>query len=432
MNVRPLAEPRFVIDCLQERGLVDALTSEQLKEVTQKPIKIYIGFDPTADSLHLGNLVGIIVLRWFQKFGHTPVVVLGGATGRIGDPSGKSIERPLLDPATIEANIQRIRTHFEQVLDFKDPKTKPMIVNNDDWFAKYAFVDFLRDIGKQFRVNVMLTKESVKARLESDEGISFTEFSYQILQAYDFYHLYKTHHVVLQAGGSDQWGNITAGTDLVRKLCAEAAYGMTFPLLTRSDGKKFGKTEGGAIWLAADRCSPYDFYQYLYRVADADVIKLMRMLTFMEMSEIHRYEQEMKSPDYVPNSSQKRLAEEITRLIHNEEGLQSALRATQAAAPGHASELSADVFHQMMKDMPHVKLSRVDVIDRKYVEVAVQTGLATSKGEASRLIAGGGAYLNNERVEDPQLKLTNAHLIGGEFLLLAAGKKKKILIHVFN
>ena len=419
-----------IIDCLEQRGLIEALTSEELKAITQKPIKLYIGFDPTADSLHLGNLVGIVVLRWFQKFGHTPVVVLGGATGRIGDPSGKSVERPLLDTATIEANIKRIRTHFEQVLDFKDPKTMPMIVNNDDWFAKYAFIDFLRDIGKHFRVNVMLTKDMVKSRLESDEGISFTEFSYQILQAYDFYHLYKTHQVVLEGGGSDQWGNITAGTDLVRKLLGETVYGITFPLLTRSDGKKFGKTEGGAIWLAADRCSPYDFYQYLYRVADADVIKLMRMLTFMEMDEIRRIEQEMKKSDYVPNSAQKRLAEELTRLIHNEEGLQSALRATQAAAPGHATELSAEVFHQMMKDMPYVKLSKSDVVDRRYVEVAVKTGLATSNGEATRLIAGGGAYLNNERVEDPQLKVTKDHLIGGEFLLLAAGKKKKILIHV--
>jgi len=419
-----------IIDCLEERGLVEAMTSDQLKAITQKPIKLYIGFDPTADSLHLGNLVGIVVLRWFQKFGHTPVVVLGGATGRIGDPSGKSTERPLLDTATIESNIRRIRTHFEQVLDFNDPKTKPMIVNNDDWFAKYPFVDFLRDIGKHFRVNVMLTKDMVKSRLDSDEGISFTEFSYQILQAYDFYHLYKTHQVVLQGGGSDQWGNITAGTDLVRKLLGETVYGITFPLLTRSDGKKFGKTEGGAIWLASDRCSPYDFYQYLYRVADADVIKLMRMITFMEMDEIRRIEKAMKQSDYVPNSAQKRLAEEVTRLIHNEEGLQSALRATQAAAPGHATELTSEVFHQMMKDMPYVKLSKSDVVDRKFIEVAVQTGLATSKGEATRLIAGGGAYLNNARVEDPQLILNKKDLIGGEFLLLAAGKKKKILIHI--
>ncbi len=419
-----------IIDCLEERGLIEAMTSEQLKAITQKPIKIYIGFDPTADSLHLGNLVGIVVLRWFQKFGHTPVVVLGGATGRIGDPSGKSTERPFLDGPTIEANIRRIRTHFEQVLDFKNPKTLPLVVNNDDWFANYPFVDFLRDIGKHFRVNVMLTKDSVKARLESEEGISFTEFSYQILQAYDFYYLYKTHNVALQAGGSDQWGNITAGTDLVRKLLGETAYGLTFPLLTRSDGKKFGKTEGGAIWLAADRCSPYDFYQYLYRVTDADVIKLMRMLTFMEMDEIRRHEQAMLQSDYVPNSAQKKLAEELTRLIHNEEGLQSALRATQAAAPGHSTELNPEVFHQMMKDMPYIKLVKSEVIGRKFTEVAAQTGLASSNGEASRLIAGGGAYLNNEKVQDPQFKLTEQNLIGGEFLLLGAGKKKKILIHV--
>ncbi|MGH8500526.1 MAG: tyrosine--tRNA ligase, partial [Methylococcales bacterium] len=245
-----------------------------------------------------------------------------------------------------------------------------------------------------------------------------------------FYHLYKNHGVILQAGGSDQWGNITAGTDLIRKLLGETAYGLTYPLLTRSDGKKFGKTEGGAIWLAADRCSPYDFYQYLYRMADADVIKLMRMLTFMEMAEIRRYEQAMKQPDYVPNSAQKKLAEELTRIIHNEDGLQSALRATQAAAPGHATELNPEVFHQMMKDMPYVDLKKSDVVDQKYVEIAAKTGLASSKSEATRLITQGGAYLNNERVDDPQFRLTSHHLIGGEFLLLAAGKKKKILVHV--
>jgi tyrosyl-tRNA synthetase len=203
-------------------------------------------------------------------------------------------------------------------------------------------------------------------------------------------------------------------------------------LLTRSDGKKFGKTEGGAIWLAADRCSPYDFYQYLYRMPDADVIRLMKMLTFMEMSEIRRIEQEMKQSDYTPNSAQKRLAEELTRMIHGEEGLQSALRATEAAAPGHAAVLSPEVFQQMMKDLPHVKLTRADVVDRKFVEIAAQTGLASSKGEATRLIAGGGAYLNNERIDDPQFKLSQDHLIGGEFLLLGAGKKKKILVHISN
>lgn len=412
-----------IIDCLKERGLVEATTSEELRSICEKPIKLYIGFDPTADSLHLGSLVGIMVLKWFQKFGHTPVVVLGGATGRIGDPSGKSTERVLLDAETIEKNIGCIRKHFELILH------KPTLVNNDSWFAKYSFIDFLRDIGKHFRVNVMLTKESVKARLESEEGISFTEFSYQLLQSYDFYHLYQE-GVILQGGGSDQWGNITAGVELVRKLLGKTAYGITYPLLTRSDGKKFGKTEGGAIWLAADKTSPYELYQYLFRMPDADVIKLMRMLTMMEMSEIRKWEKALDEPTYVPNSAQKRLAEELVTLLHGPEALQSALRATEAAAPGHQTELSPDVFRQMMKDLPYVELSKNDVIDKKYTDIAVQSGLVTSKGEATRLVTGGGAYLNNDRVEDPQLRFKDSHLIGGQFILLAAGKKKKILIYL--
>ncbi len=412
-----------IIDCLQERGLIEATTSEELRKVCEKPIQLYIGFDPTADSLHLGSLVGIMVLKWFEKLGHTPVVVLGGATGRIGDPSGKSTERVLLDAETIEKNIERIRTHFDLLL------KKPRLINNDSWFSKYSFIDFLRDIGKHFRVNVMLTKDSVKTRLQSEEGISFTEFSYQLLQAYDFYHLFQE-GVILQGGGSDQWGNITAGTDLIRKLVGQSAYGLTFPLLTRSDGKKFGKTEGGAIWLAADRTSPYEMYQYLYRMPDADVIKLMRMLTMMEMEEIRKWEKAFQEPTYVPNSAQKRLAEEITSMLHGQEGLDSALRATQAAAPGHQTELSPDVFRQMMKDLPYVQLSKSEVVGKKYTDIAVQSGLVTSKGEATRLITGGGAYLNNERVDDAALRLNDSHLIGGEFILLAAGKKKKVLLFI--
>ena len=419
-----------ILSCLKERGLVDAVTSEDLKKVLQQPIKVYTGFDPTADSLHLGNLVGIIMLRWFQKFGHTPVVILGGATGRIGDPSGKSNERPLLDTETIAANILRIRSHFEQVLDFFHPKVRAVMFNNDEWFSGYSFVNFLRDVGKYVRVNVMLTKDSVKSRLESDEGISFTEFCYQLLQAYDFYHLFENQGVVLQMGGSDQWGNIVAGIELVRKLAGKTVYGLTFPLLTRSDGKKFGKTEDGAIWLAADRLSPYQFYQYLYRVSDADVIKLMRMLTFMDMEEICRYEKEMKKEDYVPNTAQKRLAEELTKLMHDEEGLQAALKVTEAASPGQMGTLDPTTLQEIVKDMPHVVLPLSEVIGHKFVDIAFNSGLLSSKGEATRLIGQGGAYLNNEKISDPQLRLTEQHLIGGEFLLFSAGKKKKILIKI--
>lgn len=419
-----------IIDCLKERGFVDAITSEELRVLAKNPLKIYVGFDPTADSLHLGNLVGIVALAWFQRFGHTPYVILGGATGRIGDPSGKSVERPLLDEQTIASNVERIRQHFLHILDFSTPKTSPVILNNDTWFAKYALIDFLRDIGKHFRVGPMLAKESIRSRLNSEEGISYTEFSYLLLQAYDFYHLYEKEGVVVQMGGSDQWGNITAGIDLIRKLKGESAYGLTFPLLTRSDGKKFGKTEQGTIWLAPDRCSPYQFYQYIVRLPDADVTKLMRLLTFMDMEEIRAYEKKMQEPDYLSNSAQRRLAEEITRIVHGEEGLAAALRATEGAAPGSTAALDPAVLKEIAKDMPNVSLTKADVVGKKYVDLCVKIGLQSSKGEAVRLITNGGAYLNNVKIEDQNLLVTADDLVGGEFLLFAAGKKKKILVRI--
>jgi tyrosyl-tRNA synthetase len=419
-----------VIECLKERGLIEATTSDELIERVEKPIKIYCGFDPSADSLHVGNLVGIIVLRWFQKFGHTPFVILGGATGRIGDPSGKSIERPLLDEQTIHHNINRIRKHFEGIFDYSNDAIRPIILNNDQWFSRFTFVDFLRDVGKHFRVGTMLAKESVRTRLQSEEGISFTEFSYQLLQAYDFYYLYVHHNVEMQIGGSDQWGNITAGTDLVRKLGRSGAYGLTFPLLTRSDGKKFGKTEQGAVWLAPDRCSPYQFYQYFIRVSDGDVIKMMRMLTFMDMQEIREYEIKMTEPHYVPNTAQKRLAEELTCIVHGEEGLSTALKVTEGAAPGTQAVLDPDTLREIAKDMPSVSLPFDQVIGQRYVDVLVKIGLVSSKGEGVRLIQNAGAYLNNERIEDPQFHVSEQSLIGGEFLLFGAGKKKKMILSI--
>jgi tyrosyl-tRNA synthetase len=419
-----------IIDCLKQRGLLDAITSEDLIKRLDEPIKLYCGFDPTADSLHIGSLVGIVVLRWFQKYGHTPVVILGGATGRIGDPSGKSTERPLLDASTVAYNVTRIRRHFEAILDFFHPKARPMMFNNDEWLAEFRFIDFLRDVGKHFRLGIMLSKEAVKSRLNSEEGISFTEFSYQLLQAYDFYHLYTLKGVTLQIGGSDQWGNITEGIELIRKLGAGQAYGLTFPLLTRSDGKKFGKSEQGAIWLAADRCSPYDFYQYFFRIPDADVIKMMRMLTFMEMEEIRAFEAQMKEKNYAPNTAQKRLAEEVTRLVHGEEGLAKALKVTEGVAPGMNATLDADAFREIIKDMPHTELSIEEVRGHKFIDLAVKIGLLPSKSEGVRLIENGGAYLNNVRVESSDFRLSEQSLIGEEFLLFGAGKKKKMLVKV--
>lgn len=419
-----------VISYLQERGFVDAVTSEELQKACDKPIKLYCGFDPTAESLHLGNLIGIMALAHFQRFGHTPIVLLGGATGRIGDPSGKSHERPLLDIEVIRSNVNSIRQHFERVLKFDGSLPRPELVNNDDWFSKICVIDFLRDIGKHFRLGTMLSKDSVRTRLESEEGMSFTEFSYQLIQGYDFYHLHKEGEAVLQIGGSDQWGNIVAGIELTRKLTGKSVYGLTWPLLTRSDGKKFGKSEQGAIWLSPKLCSPYQFYQYLVRMPDPDVIHMLKMLTFLELEEIHAIERQMGAPDYVPNTAQKRLAEEVTRIIHGEEGLEKALKATEAAAPGKEAVLDAAVLSEIAADMPSITLKRTEVVEMRYADVAVAAGLLPSKGEANRLLKNGGAYINNQQITDPNLAIAEKDLIDGQFLLLGAGKKKKILIRI--
>jgi tyrosyl-tRNA synthetase len=413
-----------LIDFLEKRGFIDAISSEELRKRSEKPLKAYIGFDPTADSLHLGNLVGIIALIWLQRFGHTPVVLLGGATGKIGDPSGKSTERPLLDTETLAKNVAGITKQFETYL-----KT-PLILNNDDWLSTFPLIQFLRDVGKHFRVGPMLNKESVRARIQSEEGISFTEFSYQVLQGYDFYHLFKEYGVTLQIGGSDQWGNITAGIPLTRKLTGEQVFGLTYPLLTREDGTKFGKSEGGAIWLDPQKTSPYRLYQYLVRVSDSEVGKLLRMLTFIDFEEIETFEEEIRSGNFVANRAQKRLAEEVTRFLHGEEGFATALKVTAAAAPGSDAILDAEVLKEVAPDMPHVILPMAVVAKQKYVDVAVKAGLLPSKAEALRLIKNGGAYLNNEKVEDVALLIQPAHIIGEKYLLLGAGKKRKILIQI--
>lgn len=413
-----------VITYLKQRGFVDNLTSEELVKAAEKPLKAYIGFDPTADSLHLGHLLGIVALGWFEKFGHTPVALVGGATGKVGDPSGKSQERPLLSQEVLESNVAAIRNQFERCL------KSPIVLNNDDWLGKFSLIDFLRDVGKHFRVGPMLGKDSVRSRIQSEEGISFTEFTYQVLQGYDFYHLSQEEGITLQMGGSDQWGNITAGMELSRKLNGKPLFGMTFPLLTRSDGAKFGKSEGGAIWLDPQKTSPYQFYQYLVRVADADVTRMMRMITFMDLKEIEEFEKAFASGDFTPNAAQKRLAEGVTRFVHGDKGVEIALRVTEAAAPGSKATLDPEVLREIAKDMPTATLAMGDVVEKSYAEVATKAGLLNSKGEAVRLIKNGGAYLNNEKVDDQSFVIENKHVIGGEYLLFGSGKKKKILIKI--
>lgn len=414
-----------VIDVLAERGFIDQMTHQELREKANAPIKAYVGFDPTADSLHLGNLVPIMGLAWFQKFGHTPVAILGGATGLIGDPSGKSVERNLLDEKTLAHNVRCLDAFFKKILHFPNGP-RPLILNNNDWLGKFSLVDFLRDVGKHFRIGPMMAKDMVRTRLESEEGMSFTEFSYQLLQGYDFYHLSQKHGVTLQMGASDQWGNITAGIEFNRKLGGPTLYGLTFPLLTRSDGKKFGKSEEGAIWLSTEKLSPYQFYQYLIRVPDADVIKLLKMLTFLEMDEIRKIEEGM----HVPNSAQKRLAIEVTRFVHGEEGLATAQKVTAEMAPGSDAKLSSASLKEISDDMPSAELPLSEVIGQKFVDVAAKVGLVSSKSEGVKLIKNGGAYLNNERVMDPALSLSAKDVIDHSFLLLSAGKKKRLLIKI--
>jgi len=423
---------RNVIEILKERGFIDAMTTDDMAMITNTPVKVYCGFDPTADSLHLGNMVAIMGLAWFQRCGHIPVAVAGGATGMIGDPSGKLAERQLLNAETIENNLAGIRKNLEQILNQGQDKAKPLFLNNYDWFKNFSFLDFLRDVGKNFRIGQMLAKDSVKSRLNSDEGMSFTEFSYQLLQGYDFLYLYENHGVTIQMGGSDQWGNITAGTDLIRKVHGKSACGITFPLMTRSDGQKFGKSVKGAIWLSADKLSPYEFYQYLVRVSDDDVIKLMRFLTFMDMSEIQDIEKSMKAMDYVPNTAQRRLAVEVTRIVHGDEKLQLAIKATIAAAPGSKTVLDADLLENIAKDIPSITYSRDEVIGSKLVELIVKAQLAPSKGEAKRLLNNGGAYLNNEKINDENYHILEKDLIANHMILLGAGKKNKLLIRVDN
>lgn len=418
-----------VIDTLHERGFIEAITSDELRNLTENPLRIYCGFDPTSDSLHLGNMVAIMGLAWFQRFGHTPVAIVGGATGMIGDPSGKAKERQLLDEQTLQRNLIGITKNLEAILDC-NAINAPIILNNYDWFKEFSFIDFLRDVGKHFRIGTMLAKDSVKARFETEEGMSFTEFSYQLLQSYDFLYLNKEYGVVAQLGGSDQWGNITAGTDLVRKVLGKSVHGITFPLLTKSDGQKFGKSEKGAIWLSPEKLSPYEFYQHLFRVADDDVIKLMKMLTFMEMDEIRHYEAMMLAPGYTPNTAQKKLAEEVTRIVHGEEGLDRALKATQAAAPGTMTELSAENLTQIASDLPSKEFEIEAIVNQKLVDVIVEAGMQPSKGATRRLIQSGGVYLNNNSILDVNFSISKSDLIDGKLLLIAIGKKNKMLIQI--
>lgn len=418
-------------DDLKWRGLIYQSTDEQISQFLQTPRTVYVGFDPTADSLHIGSLLGLQVLRRFQKAGHRPVALVGGATGMIGDPSGKSDERQLLSVDQLRQNVVGLEKQMRQFLDFEDGPCQAVLVNNFDWMRRFSFLDFLRDIGKNFPVNVMMSKESVKNRVGRDGvGISYTEFSYMLLQAYDFVHLHQELDCTLQLGGSDQWGNITAGIDLARRIHSAQLYGLTWPLLTKSDGTKHGKTEEGTVWLAANRTSPYKFYQYWINVDDSDTGKCLRFLTELDREEIHDLEkQTAESPER--NIGQRRLAEELTRIVHGENGVKMAQKATEimfgGEIDGQSDAMLLDVFSQLPSHQIDAQLLDDGL---SMVEAFVLTGIAKSKGDARRAVEQGGAYVNNRRVQDLTYKLTRADLASESVLVLRRGKKSYGLLRI--
>ncbi|KAH9743021.1 Tyrosine--tRNA ligase [Citrus sinensis] len=422
-----------VVDTLERRGLLESITSDNLRSLAssnEKTLKVYCGFDPTAESLHLGNLLGIIVLSWFLRCGHQAVALIGGATARVGDPSGKSIERPELDIDTLEKNILGIRKTFSTIFG----SSNVVILNNYDWWKDFSFLDFLKQVGRFARIGTMIAKESVKKRLESEQGLSFTEFSYQLLQGYDFLYLFQNKGVNVQIGGSDQWGNITAGTELIRKILQpdsdNEAYGLTFPLLLKSDGSKFGKSEDGAIWLSPSMLSPYKFYQYFFSVPDADVIRFLRILTFLDLEEIDELEKDMKRPGYVPNTAQRRLAEEVTHFVHGEDGLNEAVKATEALRPGAETKLDWKTIEAIAEDVPSCSLAYDQVLNVSLVDLAVSAGLFESKSAARRLLKQGGVYLNNNRVDSESKRIEPQDIVDDKVLLLSAGKKNKVVVRI--
>jgi tyrosyl-tRNA synthetase len=421
-----------IFEELSWRGLINQTTDDVALQqmLSEKPRVVYAGFDPTADSLHVGHLMALMILRRFQRAGHRPIALVGGATGMIGDPSGKSEERNLLSLDTLRANIAGMEVQLRRFLDFDCGPNSAVLVNNYDWMAEFGFLEFLRDIGKHFPVNVMLAKESVRARLEkTDAGLSYTEFSYMLLQAYDFLYLYDNFGCQLQAGGSDQWGNITAGIDLARRLRGVQLYGMTCPLLTKSDGSKMGKTEAGALWLDPNKTSPYKFYQYWINLDDADVGKCLRYFTDIDQAAIEAVLDE-HARDPGRRTAQRRLAEELTRLVHGPEGLKTAQRATDVFFGAEIGALDDKDLLSIFADVPSKELARSQLAGEGLwiIDALSEAGLAKSKGDARRIVTQGGAYVNNRPVKSIETRLTAADLAAESVMVLRTGKKNYALL----
>jgi tyrosyl-tRNA synthetase len=411
---------------LQERNLIQDIMPGTEELLNKEMVSAYIGFDPTADSLHVGNLLPITLLMRLQRAGHKPYALVGGATGMVGDPSGKSAERNLLDLDTIQQNCDGIRQQLERFLDFSaDTANSAVMVNNHDWFKDFSFLGFIRDVGKHISVNYMMAKDSVKTRLET--GMSFTEFTYQLIQGYDFYHLFSNHNVKLQMGGADQWGNIVTGTELIRRKAGGEGFAFTCKLITKSDGSKFGKSEGGNIWLDRERTSPYMFYQFWLNMPDADAAKMALVFSFKPVAEIKALIAEHETATHL-RKLQKALAEELTVLVHSEEDLAFAKQASDILF----SQTSVDALRtlneqQLLEVMDGVKQVNgskellADGLD--LVSFLADSGIFASKGEARKMLQGGGISINKEKVTTPDYKLTEAQLLNGKYMLIQKGKK---------
>ncbi|WP_299676474.1 tyrosine--tRNA ligase [uncultured Dokdonia sp.] len=422
---------------LQWRGMVhDAMpnTEEHLMEAMRSA---YVGFDPTADSLHIGNLVPIMLLAHFQRAGHRPVALVGGATGMIGDPSGKSSERNLLDEKTLRHNQECVRAQLSQFLDFTSgAENEAVMVNNYDWMKEFSFLDFIRDVGKHITVNYMMAKDSVKNRLsgESADGMSFTEFTYQLVQGYDFLHLYQNNDCSLQMGGSDQWGNITTGTELIRRIGGGKGYALTCPLITKSDGSKFGKSEGGNVWLDAKRTSPYKFYQYWLNTSDEDAEKYIKIFTFLNQEEIEALIEVHKEAPH-QRALQKKLAEEVTVTVHSEEALENAVKASNIlfgkSTGDDLKALDEATFLDVFDGVPQAEVATSEIADGLDMigALAEKTGFLNSNGEARRALKENSVSVNKEKVTE-DFKITKEHLINNRFVLLQRGKRNKFLIKV--
>lgn len=420
-----------ILDELNWRGLVaDCTDTTELTKKLTAPTTLYCGFDPTADSLHVGNLVPLLALRRFQLLGHHPIALAGGATGSIGDPSGKTVERQLLTKEILDHNIASVKGQLAKLLDFETKQNPARLFDNATWTAPISFLDFLRDIGKHFTVNQMVAKESVRARMEDREvGISYTEFSYMLLQAFDFYHLAKETHCELQIGGSDQWGNITAGIELTRKKLGRQVYGLTLPLITNADGSKFGKSVGGAIWLDPKRTSVYKFYQFWINTDDRDVIRYLKYFTFLTRAEIEALEkQHAENPG--ARVAHKALAKATTDLIHSSSATMEAIRASEILFGGNLDGIAESTFNEIVGEVPTKELERprLEGAGLPLVELLVHAGLSQSKGQARKDLEGGGVNINNVREANATRAVTTNDLLFGKHILLRKGKKNYVVV----